>query len=122
MPSINCASSYISICLQGMMQVSFLLETFEFRMWDVSALCICSVGYDTNFCILGVVDVTIRIPYCFCSYFSDNQLPVSNIYQTLNGQDSIGRYFAVGLKRANEIIGTTTEELVMKARQATSNS
>ncbi|CAO2829813.1 unnamed protein product [Amaranthus hypochondriacus] len=37
-------------------------------------------------------------------------------------RDSIGRYFAVGLKRANEIIGTTTEELVMKARQATNNS
>lgn len=32
-------------------------------------------------------------------------------------QDSIGRYFCVGLKRANEIIGTTTEELVMKAAQ-----
>lgn len=32
-------------------------------------------------------------------------------------RDSIGRYFSVGLKRANEIIGTTTEELVMKARQ-----
>jgi len=32
-------------------------------------------------------------------------------------QDSIGRYQCVGLKRANEIIGTTTEELVLKARQ-----
>ncbi|XP_056687031.1 uncharacterized protein [Spinacia oleracea] len=32
-------------------------------------------------------------------------------------RDSIGRHFAVSLKRANEIIGTTTEELVMKARQ-----
>ncbi|CAI9777224.1 unnamed protein product [Fraxinus pennsylvanica] len=32
-------------------------------------------------------------------------------------RDSIGRYFCVGLKRANEIIGTTTEELVMKAAQ-----
>ncbi|KAL2939525.1 Ketol-acid reductoisomerase (NADP(+)) [Bienertia sinuspersici] len=32
-------------------------------------------------------------------------------------RDSIGRYFTVSLKRANEIIGTTTEELVMKARQ-----
>ncbi|KAL2505535.1 Protein of unknown function (DUF3754) [Abeliophyllum distichum] len=32
-------------------------------------------------------------------------------------RDSIGRYFCVGLKRANEIIGTTTEELVIKAAQ-----
>ncbi|KAL6986762.1 hypothetical protein U1Q18_012637 [Sarracenia purpurea var. burkii] len=29
-------------------------------------------------------------------------------------QDTIGRYYCVGLKRANEIIGTTTEELVLK--------
>ncbi|KAL3653900.1 hypothetical protein CASFOL_003581 [Castilleja foliolosa] len=33
-------------------------------------------------------------------------------------RDSIGRYYCVGLKRANEIIGTTTEEVVLKARQA----
>ncbi|MED6157898.1 hypothetical protein PIB30_027696 [Stylosanthes scabra] len=32
-------------------------------------------------------------------------------------QDAIGRYICVGLKRANEIIGTTTEELVLKAKQ-----
>ncbi|KAI3666074.1 hypothetical protein L6452_44712 [Arctium lappa] len=32
-------------------------------------------------------------------------------------KDTIGRYYCVGLKRANEIIGTTTEELVLKARQ-----
>ncbi|KAG5079300.1 hypothetical protein JHK86_003365 [Glycine max] len=32
-------------------------------------------------------------------------------------KDIIGRYQCVGLKRANEIIGTTTEELVLKARQ-----
>ncbi|KAK7290567.1 hypothetical protein RIF29_05080 [Crotalaria pallida] len=32
-------------------------------------------------------------------------------------RDTIGRYQCVGLKRANEIIGTTTEELVLKARQ-----
>lgn len=32
-------------------------------------------------------------------------------------KDEIGRYFCIGLKRANEIIGTTTEELVLKARQ-----
>ncbi|XP_057982537.1 uncharacterized protein LOC131167713 [Malania oleifera] len=31
-------------------------------------------------------------------------------------RDSIGRYYSVGLKRANEIIGTTTEELVLKAK------
>ncbi|KAI7746404.1 hypothetical protein M8C21_033634 [Ambrosia artemisiifolia] len=30
-------------------------------------------------------------------------------------RDSIGRYYCVGLKRANEIIGLTTEELVLKA-------
>ncbi|MFS8011541.1 hypothetical protein Hanom_Chr14g01310341 [Helianthus anomalus] len=30
-------------------------------------------------------------------------------------RDSIGRYYCVGLKRANEIIGPTTEELVLKA-------
>lgn len=33
-------------------------------------------------------------------------------------QDSIGRICSVPLKRANEIIGATTEELVMKARQS----
>ncbi|GER31932.1 hypothetical protein STAS_07960 [Striga asiatica] len=32
-------------------------------------------------------------------------------------RDTIGRYYSVGLKRANEIIGTTTEELVLKAKQ-----
>ncbi|GAB2284071.1 hypothetical protein Dimus_018547 [Dionaea muscipula] len=32
-------------------------------------------------------------------------------------RDTIGRYYCVGLKRANEIIGATTEELVLKARQ-----
>ncbi|XP_023528256.1 uncharacterized protein LOC111791227 [Cucurbita pepo subsp. pepo] len=32
-------------------------------------------------------------------------------------RDSVGRYYCVGLKRANEIVGTTTEELVFKARQ-----
>lgn len=31
-------------------------------------------------------------------------------------QDTIGRYYCVNLKRANEIIGTTTEELVLKAK------
>ncbi|KAF9669452.1 hypothetical protein SADUNF_Sadunf14G0109000 [Salix dunnii] len=32
-------------------------------------------------------------------------------------RDSLGRYFCVALKRANEIIGTTTEEIVLKAKQ-----
>nr|XP_043608522.1 uncharacterized protein LOC122580312 [Erigeron canadensis] len=32
-------------------------------------------------------------------------------------KDQIGRYYCAGLKRANEIIGTTTEELVLKARE-----
>ncbi|KAL2320391.1 hypothetical protein Fmac_029360 [Flemingia macrophylla] len=32
-------------------------------------------------------------------------------------RDSVGRYQCVGLKRANDIIGTTTEELVLKAKQ-----
>nr|TKS14035.1 hypothetical protein D5086_0000041090 [Populus alba] len=32
-------------------------------------------------------------------------------------RDSLGRYFCVSLRRANEIIGTTTEELVLKAQQ-----
>ncbi|KAL2334252.1 hypothetical protein Fmac_015465 [Flemingia macrophylla] len=32
-------------------------------------------------------------------------------------KDIIGRYQCVGLKRANEIIGITTEEVVLKARQ-----
>ncbi|XP_057997344.1 uncharacterized protein LOC110647972 isoform X2 [Hevea brasiliensis] len=32
-------------------------------------------------------------------------------------RDTLGRYYCVGLKRANEIIGTTTEELVLKAKQ-----
>lgn len=34
-------------------------------------------------------------------------------------RDSLGRIYCVGLKRANEIIGTTTEELVWKAKQGT---
>nr|DAD30390.1 TPA_asm: hypothetical protein HUJ06_009241 [Nelumbo nucifera] len=37
-------------------------------------------------------------------------------------RDGIGRYYCVGLKRANEIIGTTTEELVLKAKQGPSVS
>ncbi|CAN6574926.1 unnamed protein product [Malus baccata var. baccata] len=32
-------------------------------------------------------------------------------------RDSVGRFYCVALKRANEIIGTTTEELVLKAKQ-----
>lgn len=32
-------------------------------------------------------------------------------------QDTIGRIFCVSLKRANEIIGATTEEVVMRAQQ-----
>ncbi|CAL5372002.1 unnamed protein product [Camellia sinensis] len=32
--------------------------------------------------------------------------------------DLIGRCYYVNLKRANEIIGTTTEELVLKAKQS----
>ncbi|KAL6135756.1 hypothetical protein ACLB2K_067982 [Fragaria x ananassa] len=37
-------------------------------------------------------------------------------------RDSVGRYFCVGLKRANEIIGTTTEELVLRAKQGKQGS
>ncbi|GMH06888.1 hypothetical protein Nepgr_008728 [Nepenthes gracilis] len=37
-------------------------------------------------------------------------------------RDSIGRYYCVGLKRANEIIGITTEELVLKAKQGATTS
>ncbi|CAJ1953321.1 unnamed protein product [Sphenostylis stenocarpa] len=37
-------------------------------------------------------------------------------------KDIINRYQCVGLKRANEIIGTTTEELILKARQGGSTS
>uniref|UniRef100_A0A5B6ZPV4 Aminopeptidase n=1 Tax=Davidia involucrata TaxID=16924 RepID=A0A5B6ZPV4_DAVIN len=37
-------------------------------------------------------------------------------------RDTIGRYYCVGLKRANEIIGTTTEELVLKANQGASSA
>ncbi|KAF8400090.1 hypothetical protein HHK36_015965 [Tetracentron sinense] len=37
-------------------------------------------------------------------------------------QDTSGRYYCVGLKRANEIIGTTTEELVLKAKQDTNTA
>ncbi|XP_056170125.1 uncharacterized protein LOC115672560 [Syzygium oleosum] len=37
-------------------------------------------------------------------------------------RDSIGRYYCVGLKRANEIIGTTTEELVLKVKQSANAS
>lgn len=38
----------------------------------------------------------------------------------LSIQDTIGRYNCVGLKRANEIIGVTTEELVLEAKQSAS--
>ncbi|XP_062196963.1 uncharacterized protein LOC133899934 isoform X2 [Phragmites australis] len=37
-------------------------------------------------------------------------------------RDSIGRILCVPLKRANEIIGTTTEEMVMRAQQAPAGS
>ncbi|KAF3586081.1 hypothetical protein F2Q69_00032560 [Brassica cretica] len=37
-------------------------------------------------------------------------------------RDTIGRYYCMGLKRANEIIGTTTEELVLKAKQGVTPS
>ncbi|XP_040370843.1 uncharacterized protein LOC112186323 isoform X2 [Rosa chinensis] len=37
-------------------------------------------------------------------------------------QDTLGRYSAVGLKRANEIIGTTTEEVVLKVKQDAANA
>ncbi|KAM3278955.1 hypothetical protein ACQJBY_046322 [Aegilops geniculata] len=37
-------------------------------------------------------------------------------------RDSIGRIVCVPLKRANEIIGTTTEEMVMRAQQAPAGS
>ncbi|KAF2536063.1 hypothetical protein F2Q68_00023624 [Brassica cretica] len=37
-------------------------------------------------------------------------------------RDTIGRYYCMGLKRANEIIGTTTEELVHKAKQGVTPS
>ncbi|KAK4783091.1 hypothetical protein SAY86_007465 [Trapa natans] len=37
-------------------------------------------------------------------------------------RDTIGRYYCVGLKHANEIIGTTTEELVLKAKQTSSGA
>lgn len=37
-------------------------------------------------------------------------------------RDSIGRYYCVGLKRANEIIGTTTEELIIKAKQGSNTT
>ncbi|XP_062010445.1 uncharacterized protein LOC133726826 [Rosa rugosa] len=37
-------------------------------------------------------------------------------------RDTLGRYSAVGLKRANEIIGTTTEEVVLKAKQDAANA
>ncbi|XP_031477434.1 uncharacterized protein LOC116248657 isoform X1 [Nymphaea colorata] len=38
------------------------------------------------------------------------------------GRDSAGKIFCVSLQRANDVIGTTTEELVLKARQVTSSS
>ncbi|KAF8390757.1 hypothetical protein HHK36_025284 [Tetracentron sinense] len=37
-------------------------------------------------------------------------------------RDTIGRYYCLGLKRANEIIGTTTEELVLRAKQGANNA
>jgi hypothetical protein len=40
-----------------------------------------------------------------------------NLFFVMIRQDSIGRVSCVSLKRANEIIGTTTEEIVMRAQQ-----
>ncbi|KAG8385032.1 hypothetical protein BUALT_Bualt04G0180700 [Buddleja alternifolia] len=37
-------------------------------------------------------------------------------------RDTIGRYYCVGLKRANEVIGVTTEELVLKAKQSSASA
>lgn len=37
-------------------------------------------------------------------------------------QDTIGRFYCVSLKRANDIIGMTTEELVIKAKLGTDAS
>ncbi|KAL5797299.1 hypothetical protein ACOSQ2_002119 [Xanthoceras sorbifolium] len=37
-------------------------------------------------------------------------------------RDTIGRFYCIGLKRANEIIGTTTEELVLKIKQGGSTN
>ncbi|CAD6270110.1 unnamed protein product [Miscanthus lutarioriparius] len=44
--------------------------------------------------------------------------PYAPVRLFLLSQDSIGRILCVPLKRANEIIGTTTEELVMRAQQS----
>ncbi|KAL6139361.1 hypothetical protein ACLB2K_057666 [Fragaria x ananassa] len=37
-------------------------------------------------------------------------------------RDTLGRYSIVGLKRANEVIGITTEEVVLKAKQDAANA
>lgn len=42
--------------------------------------------------------------------------------ENLSAQDSIGRIVCVPLKRANDIIGQTTEEMVMRAQQASTGS
>ncbi|CAK7348124.1 unnamed protein product [Dovyalis caffra] len=48
---------------------------------------------------------------------------VTQVFQfVVPAKDSLGRYFCVGLKRANEIIGTTTEELVLKAKHGVGSS
>jgi hypothetical protein len=47
-------------------------------------------------------------------------LCTSKVFLFFSLQDSIGRILCVPLKRANEIIGTTTEELVMRAQSPAS--
>ncbi|XVE84250.1 hypothetical protein DITRI_Ditri16bG0155600 [Diplodiscus trichospermus] len=51
-----------------------------------------------------------------CNFDVDNAVEKLEKLKIVS-RDSIGRYNCVGLKRANDIIGVTTEELVLKARQ-----
>nr|CAB3462061.1 unnamed protein product [Digitaria exilis] len=51
-------------------------------------------------------------------FFVMLKLVRQQIRNFLAARDSIGRILCVPLKRANEIIGTTTEELVMRAQQS----
>ncbi|OEL27495.1 hypothetical protein BAE44_0011486 [Dichanthelium oligosanthes] len=53
-----------------------------------------------------------------CMMYVAKQLMICTSKVFLFSQDSIGRILCVPLKRANEIIGTTTEELVMRAQQS----
>ena len=72
-------------------------------VWSLSDEC----SYD----LLGTCPVQISKPFSFPKFVLLTTL--------LTFQDSIGRILCVPYKQANDTIGSTTEELVMKAQAPT---